>query len=77
MNGFLDPPGPLTGASHTVFWIFASATFLMVATSVAIAAAETLRMRAVLPLVVFASAALWLPNEPFIRATSRSPARRP
>ena len=65
-SGFLDPSGPLTGASSTAFWLFASATFLMVATSVAIAARETLRLRTALPFVVFASATLWLPNEPFI-----------
>jgi hypothetical protein len=65
-SGFLDPAGPLIGADSTVFWVFAGATFLMVAASVIIAVAETWRMKAVLPLVVFASAALWLPNEPFI-----------
>lgn len=68
MSGFLDPPAPLTGASSTVFWIFAAATFLMVAVSVAMAAREALRLRSALPLVVFASAVLWLPNEPFIDA---------
>jgi len=65
-SGFLDPTGPLTGASTTVFWIFAGATFAMVAGSVIIAGAEALRLRSTLPLVVFLSAALWLPNEPFI-----------
>lgn len=65
-SGFLDPAGPLTGANTTVFWIFAAATFAMVAASVLIAARETWRMRSTLPLVVFLSAALWLPNEPFI-----------
>jgi hypothetical protein len=65
-SAFLDPGAPLTGASATVFWIFASATTVMVVTSVVIAARETMRMRVALPLVIFASAALWLPNEPFI-----------
>lgn len=65
-SGFLDPPAPLTGASTTVFWIFAAATIVMVVASVAIAARETVRLRSALPLVVFVSAALWLPNEPFI-----------
>lgn len=65
-SAFLAPDGPLTGVSTTVFWIFASATFLMVAASVSLAAREALRLRSTLPLVVFASAALWLPNEPFI-----------
>lgn len=64
--GFLDPPGPLTGASSTVFWIFAGATLLMVAGSVAVGVGETWRRRSILPLVVFLSATLWLPNEPFI-----------
>lgn len=65
-SGFLDPPAPLTGADATVFWIFASATFLMVAASVAVAVRESVRLRSALPLVVLLSAALWLPNEPFI-----------
>jgi len=65
-SGFLDPAGPLTGSSTAFFWVFAAATMTMVAASVVIAAREAVRMRAVLPLVVFASGALWLPNEPFI-----------
>jgi hypothetical protein len=65
-SGFLDPPTPLTGASSTVFWIFASATMLMVAGSVAVALRETVRLRSALPLIVLVSATLWLPNEPFI-----------
>ncbi len=67
-SAFLAPDGPLTGSSTTVFWIFASATFLMVAASLGLAVREALRLRSVLPLVVFASAALWLPNEPFMDA---------
>ncbi len=67
-SAFLSPDGPLTGASTTVFWIFASATFLMVAASLGLAGREALRLGSTLPLVVFASAALWLPNEPFIDA---------
>lgn len=67
-SGFLDPLEPLTGANTTVFWIFAAATFVMVGASVVIAAWETVRRRSALPLVLFASAALWLPNEPFIDA---------
>jgi hypothetical protein len=65
-TGFLDPPAPLTGASSTVFWIFASATFLRVAGSLVVGIGETVRRRSVLPLVVLFSATLWLPNEPFI-----------
>ncbi|HYF26982.1 MAG TPA: hypothetical protein VD931_14660 [Baekduia sp.] len=65
-TGFLDPAGPLTGADHTVFWLFAAATMVMVAAAVVLAVRETLRTRSVLPVVVFASATLWLPNEPFI-----------
>jgi hypothetical protein len=67
-SGFLDPSGPLTGASTTVFWIFAGATFLMVAASILVAGREALRLRSTLPLVLFASAALWLPNEPYLDA---------
>lgn len=66
MSGFLDPGTPLTGSSSTVFWIFAGATMLMVVASVVIAVGETYRTRTILPLVVFASATIWLPNEPFI-----------
>ncbi|WP_320668733.1 hypothetical protein [Patulibacter defluvii] len=67
-SGFLDPAGPLTGASSTVFWIFAGATFAMVAASFLVAGREALRLRSALPLVVLASATAWLPNEPFIDA---------
>jgi hypothetical protein len=67
-SGFLDPSGPLTGADATVFWIFAGATFAMVGASVLIAAREAVRLRSWLPVVLFVSAALWLPNEPFIDA---------
>ncbi|MCW3015416.1 MAG: hypothetical protein JWO02_2508 [Solirubrobacterales bacterium] len=65
-SGFLDPSGPLTGSNTTVFWLFAAATFVMVGASVLIAVREAVRLRSPLPLVLFASAALWLPNEPFI-----------
>lgn len=64
--GFLDPPGPLLGANTTFFWIFSAATLAMVATSVVLVARETHRTRTVLPVIVFISATLWLPNEPFI-----------
>jgi hypothetical protein len=67
-SGFLDPSGPLTGADPTMFWIFAAATFVMVGASVLVAASEAVRLRSGLPLLVFASAALWLPNEPYIDA---------
>lgn len=65
--GFLSPPGPLSG-DETAFWIFTGAMAVLVAASVALAVKETLRLRSALPLVVFLSAALWLPNEPFIDA---------
>lgn len=65
-SGFLDPVAPLTGSSTAVFWVFAGATIVMVLASVAIALREAYRLRSPLPLVLFASAALWLPNEPFI-----------
>lgn len=63
--GFLDLPAPLHG-NTTVFWIFTAATMVMVAASVVVAIAETWRMRSALPVVVFVSATLWVPNEPFI-----------
>jgi hypothetical protein len=68
MTNYLTPDAPLTGAGTTVFWIFAAATFTMVAVSVVMAAREAVRMRSGVPLLVFASAALWLPNEPYIDA---------
>ena len=40
----------------------------MVVVAVAMAVVETRRLRTALPLVVFASATLWLPNEPFVDA---------
>ncbi|WP_205695498.1 hypothetical protein [Conexibacter sp. SYSU D00693] len=67
-SGFLDPGGPLTGASDGVFWFTVAATMLMVAWSVLYAAREAHRLRSALPLVVLASATTWLPNEPFIDA---------
>lgn len=68
MTNYLMHDAPLTGADGTIFWVFAAATFAMVAVSVAIAGREAIRMRSAVPLLVFASAALWLPNEPFIDA---------
>jgi hypothetical protein len=67
-SGFLTPAGPLTGADPTVFWIFAGATFLMVACSVALALRDAVRLRTALPVVLLVSATAWLPNEPFIDA---------
>ena len=66
-SGFLNLPGSLHG-NHTVFWLFSAATIGMVVVSVVLVAYETRRTRSLLPLVVFASAALWLPNEPFVDA---------
>jgi hypothetical protein len=67
-GGLLHQPGPLTGSGDAAYWIFTSATALMVIASVAIAIREAARLRSSLPLIVFASATLWLPNEPFIDA---------
>jgi hypothetical protein len=64
--GFLNAVAPLTGSNTTVFWVFAGATFAMVAASILVAGRETVRLRSPLPLLLFASAALWLPNEPLI-----------
>lgn len=66
-SGFLNLPRPLHG-SDTMFWIFSAGTIMMVVVSIALAAYEVRRLRSTLPLVVFASAALWLPNEPFVDA---------
>jgi hypothetical protein len=66
-SGFLNLPAPLH-ANHTMFWIFSAGTIVMVVVSVTMALAETRRMRSALPLAVFLSAALWLPNEPFVDA---------
>ncbi|WP_158276767.1 hypothetical protein [Paraconexibacter algicola] len=65
-SGFLDPAGPLTGSNDTVFWIFAGATFVMVAASVIIAIREAVTLRSHLPILLLVSATIWLPNEPFI-----------
>lgn len=66
-GGFLDPPHPL--ATNTLaFWAFTGATMLMVVTSIVVAVVETYRLRSPLPAVTFLSAALWLPNEPFVDA---------
>jgi hypothetical protein len=40
----------------------------MVVASIVVAVVETYRLRSPLPAVVFVSAALWLPNEPFVDA---------
>lgn len=66
-GGLLDPPGTLC-ANTVAFWAFSSATTVMVVVSIIVAAVETYRLRSPLPAVVFVSAALWLPNEPFIDA---------
>lgn len=66
-SGLLALPGPLHG-NPNVFWSFSAATIAIVVVSVALVAYETNRLRSPLPLVVFASAALWLPNEPFVDA---------
>lgn len=66
-SGFLDLPGPLS-ANDTGFWVFSAGAIVLFAASVALAVRETLRLRTALPFVVFLSAALWLPNEPFIDA---------
>lgn len=66
--GFLTPPGPLVGSDETMFWLFSAATIVMVVVAVAMAASETRRLASLLPLTVFVSATLWLPNEPFIDA---------
>ena len=66
-SGFLDLPAPLSG-SHTVFWLFSGATMVLVAVSIALVVRETVRLRTALPVVVFLSAALWLPNEPYMDA---------
>jgi hypothetical protein len=66
-GGFLDPPHALS-ANTTAFWVFCTATTLMVLASIVVAIVETYRLRSPLPAVVFVSAALWLPNEPFVDA---------
>jgi hypothetical protein len=67
-SGFLEPPGPLTGVNDTVFWAFTVGTILMVLVAVVMVIVETRRLRSALPVVAFASAMLWLPNEPFVDA---------
>lgn len=67
-GGLLDPPGPLSTTSTAAFWAFSIATTAMVVASVVVGAWETYRLRSPLPAVVFASAALWLPNEPVVDA---------
>lgn len=66
-SGFLDfPDGPVS--NPTAFWVFSALTTVMVIASIVVAVLETYRLRSALPLAVFASATLWLPNEPFIDA---------
>jgi hypothetical protein len=64
-GGFLDPPHTLS-TNAVAFWAFSAATTLIVVASIVVAVVETHRLRSPLPAIVFVSAALWLPNEPFI-----------
>ena len=66
-GGFPDAPNTLS-ANTTAFWAFSIATALMVVASVVVAVVETYKLRSPVPAVVFASAALWLPNEPVVDA---------
>jgi len=66
-GGFLDPPHTLS-ANTTAFWAFSTATTVIVVASVVVAVVATYRLRSPLPAAVFFSAALWLPNEPFVDA---------
>ena len=66
-SGFLALPGPLH-SDAAVFWAFSAGTIVMVVVSLALVAYEMNRLRSWLPLAVFLSAALWLPNEPFVDA---------
>lgn len=66
-GGFLDPPHALS-TNTAAFWAFTAATMLMVVTAIVVAVVETYRLRSPLPAAAFVSAALWLPNEPFIDA---------
>lgn len=64
-SGFLTPSGPLV-ADPTAYWVFSAAALLLVGSSIVLMIRETTRVRTAVPLIVFASAALWLPNEPMI-----------
>ena len=66
-GGFLDPPHTLS-ANTTAFWVFSTATTVIVVASIVVAIVATYRLRSPLPAAVFVSAALWLPNEPFVDA---------
>lgn len=66
-GGLLNPPDALS-TSTAAFWAFSIATTAMVVASIVVAVLETYRLRSPLPAVAFVSAALWLPNEPFVNA---------
>jgi hypothetical protein len=66
-GGLLNPPHAIS-TNTGAFWAFGIVTTAMVVASVVVAVLETYRLRSPLPAAVFVSAALWLPNEPFIDA---------